>query len=168
MMITNDDDHRRAFYRNRQSYSNVKTAVQTMFGDMLRLVPRPTSDLEPQRLHCTEMMHINTQAESTDEITRDHTTDLQTASTKEGQHAWYLQGNEVARGSSVFHGEMVRRYNVVWGSKSCPRWVGNEGSGNGDGFVDTIKKGDWVVVWARAKVSVVTPGASNSDAMFDD
>lgn len=68
---------------------------------------------------------------------------------------WYIQGNEVARSASTFDGDMIPRDRVVWGSKSTPRWVGNEGTGSGEGFVDSIKEGDWIVVWARAKVSTI-------------
>lgn len=70
----------------------------------------------------------------------------------EGEHAWYLQSNQVARGVSVFEGEMIRRYRVVWGCKANPVWAGNEGAGSGAEFLDTLKQTDWICVWARAKV----------------
>ena len=73
----------------------------------------------------------------------------------DGDDAWYLQGNEVARATSVFDGEMIRRYHVVWGRKAHPAWVGNEGAGNGHGFIDSLKPRDWICVWARAKVGHV-------------
>jgi hypothetical protein len=112
----------------------------------LQLQPRLPLDVEPQRLHCSEMINVTASEEELSKWPY-------CKSTKEGEFAWYLQGNEVARGKSIFDGEMVRRYNVVWGSKTNARWVGNEGSGSGDGFVDTLQEGDWIVVWARAKVS---------------
>jgi hypothetical protein len=62
----------------------------------------------------------------------------------------------VAREKAVFDGEMVPRYNLVWGNKSNTRWVGNEGSGCGKSFVDSLQEGDSVVVWARAKVRGMT------------
>jgi hypothetical protein len=71
----------------------------------------------------------------------------------EGQHAWYLQGNEVARAVSVFEGDYIRRYRVVWGCKDNPTWEGNEGAGRGENFIDSLQDGDWICVWARAKVS---------------
>lgn len=72
-----------------------------------------------------------------------------------GTHAWYLQGNQVARATSLFEGEMVKRYRVIWGCKANPRWEGNEGAGRGEGFVDSLREGDRILVWARAKVSSI-------------
>lgn len=60
----------------------------------------------------------------------------------EGEIAWYLQGNRVA----AKHGE----YRVVWGLDGIEE--GNEGAGRGERFVDSLKEGDRVLVWARAKV----------------
>jgi hypothetical protein len=131
-------------------YHSVCEAAQAMFPvDEWQLRPRPSSDMEPQRLYCKEMINVTS---SSDELSNKS----QSRSRKEREFAWYLQGNEVAKEKSIFDGEMVRRYNVVWGSKSNPRWVGNEGSGRGEGFVDSLQEGDWVVVWARAKVSGMT------------
>jgi hypothetical protein len=129
-------------------YHSVCAAAHAMFpANGLQLQPRPSLEMEPQRLHCNEMIYV---AESREELSKD----VQFQSTKEGEFAWYLQGNEVARGKSIFEDEMVRRYNIVWGGKSNPQWIGNEGSGRGEDFVDSLQEGDWVVVWARAKVSL--------------
>ena len=148
-MLSTIDEQEDLFHRNRDVFSNVKAAARAMFPkNELQLVRRPSSDIEPQRLHCSEMVNV----------TRPGTEDPANARVefmKEGEHAWYLQSNEVARGTSIFSGEMVRRYTVVWGSKSSPRWVGNEGTGSGKDFVDSLQKDDWIVVWARAKVSLV-------------
>jgi hypothetical protein len=59
----------------------------------------------------------------------------------EGDFAWYLQGNRVAVG----WGE----YRVLWAEN---RIEGNEGAGSGAGFLQELKEGDRVLVWARAKV----------------
>ena len=40
-------------------------------------------------------------------------------------------------------------YNVVWAQE---HWVGNEGSGKGEGFLEALKEGDRILVWARAKI----------------
>jgi len=133
---------------------NVETAVSAMFPEgSQRLVPRPAADTETQRQHCSEMMLITQDSKS-----------ARRGVTNEGQHTWYLQGNEVARPTSVFDGEMVRRYSVVWGSKANPRWEGNEGSGHGQGFIESINPEDWIVIWARAKVSAIKHWVSDDDA----
>jgi len=62
----------------------------------------------------------------------------------EGDLAWYLQGNRVATE------RRCEEYRVVWGED---RHEGNEGSGDGLGFLDALREGDEIVVWARAKVS---------------
>ncbi|KAF2630267.1 hypothetical protein BU25DRAFT_387340 [Macroventuria anomochaeta] len=100
---------------------------------MVDLVRRPLSAMEPQRLHCTEMMQVKPQG------------------VKEGEYAWYLQGNEVAREKSVFEGEMVKQYSVTWGCKHNPVQSTSEGAGSGEGFIDTLKRDDFICVWARAK-----------------
>jgi len=158
MILSSYHDQRDAFHINRDVYPNVETATHAMFpGNELQVVSRPSSETEPQRMHCNEMINI-TKDSSNPEID----------AVKEGEHAWYLQSNEVARGASIFDGEMVRRYTVVWGSKFNPRWVGNEGTGSGEGFVDAIKKDDWIVVWARAKVSIVTHGTLKGNGEIAD
>lgn len=57
--------------------------------------------------------------------------------------AWYLQGNKVAERNNC-------DYRVVWAPDHSE---GNEGSGTGEGFFETLQEGDSVLVWARAKVS---------------
>jgi hypothetical protein len=132
---------------SREVCSNICTATLALFpGDEFQLQSRPSLETEPQRIHCAEMINIPPSEQNCAKHVRPQCE-------KEGQYAWYLQGNEVARGVSVFSGEMVRRYTIIWGNGSNPRWQGNEGSGNGEGFVDSLQQGDWIVVWARAKVS---------------
>ncbi|KAF2258560.1 hypothetical protein CC78DRAFT_587047 [Lojkania enalia] len=62
---------------------------------------------------------------------------------QESEHsiAWYLQGNRVADPSLGIH-------NIVWSEDS---FQGDEGAGKGEGFIDALKDGDHVLVWARAK-----------------
>lgn len=61
----------------------------------------------------------------------------------QGRYAWYLQGNKVTCKEPVCK--------ISWGPDgTTPR--GNEGSGKGEKFVDSLRPGDVVVVWARAKV----------------
>lgn len=62
----------------------------------------------------------------------------------EGALAWYLQGNRVATGGKV------EGYVVRWTREGCE---GNEGCGSGEGFLEELREGDRVLVWARAKVS---------------
>jgi hypothetical protein len=59
----------------------------------------------------------------------------------EGDFAWYLQGNRVAVGWD--------EYRVLWAED---RVEGNEGAGSGEGFLQELRDGDRVLVWARAKV----------------
>ena len=66
----------------------------------------------------------------------------------EGGLAWFLQGNKVATEGRC--GE----YSVRW-----TRDVGEsreedeeEGRGSGEGFLESVREGDWLLVWARAKV----------------
>jgi hypothetical protein len=61
----------------------------------------------------------------------------------EGDLAWYLQGNRVATQG------YAEEYDVTWTQYAHE---GNEGSGTGDGFLDELKDGDRLLVWARAKV----------------
>ncbi|KAF2827604.1 hypothetical protein CC86DRAFT_369698 [Ophiobolus disseminans] len=58
----------------------------------------------------------------------------------EGDFAWYLQGNRVAAGRDG--------YKVVWARDGVE---GNEGAGTGKGFLEELKEGDRLLVWARAK-----------------
>ncbi|KAF3047462.1 hypothetical protein E8E12_007714 [Didymella heteroderae] len=60
----------------------------------------------------------------------------------EGDLAWYLQGNRVA---TQGHAE---EYDITWTQHTH---VGNEGSGTGDGFLDELRDGDRLLIWARAK-----------------
>jgi hypothetical protein len=62
----------------------------------------------------------------------------------EGAFAWYLQGNRVASQGRC------EEYRVVWG---VDHHEGNEGAGDGLGFLEALREGDEIVVWARAKVS---------------
>jgi hypothetical protein len=110
--------------------------------DYAKFLPRPSQEMEPQRKHCPEMM----------KITWSSNYKGWKPAKDEGTHAWWLQGNEVARDISIFEGEMVKRYHVVWGCAANPRWEGNEGSGRGEGFVDSLKDGEQIVVFARVKV----------------
>ncbi|KAF2272538.1 uncharacterized protein EI97DRAFT_203714 [Westerdykella ornata] len=61
----------------------------------------------------------------------------------EDARAWYLQGNKVAD-------RRPRTHTVLWSvfSDECK---GNEGAGSGQGFLDELRAGDRLVVWARAK-----------------
>jgi hypothetical protein len=59
----------------------------------------------------------------------------------EGDFAWFLQGNRVAVGWN--------EYRVLWAED---RAEGNEGAGSGVGFLQELKDGDRILVWARAKV----------------
>lgn len=104
----------------------------------VELVRRPSSIVEPQRTHCTEMLNVKSQG------------------LQEGEHAWYLQGNEVAREKSVFEGEMVKRYNITWASEHSLVHSTNQGAGNGDGFIENLQRDDFICVWARAKVRLTT------------
>lgn len=109
--------------------SNIMHPIGTV-----ELVRRPSSAMEPQRLHCTEMTEVKSQ------------------DVREGEHAWYLQGNEVARDRSVFEGEMVKRYTVTWGCKNSYVRTAGEGAGSGDGFINNLERDDFICVWARVKV----------------
>lgn len=61
----------------------------------------------------------------------------------EGDLAWYLQGNRVAtQGRS-------EDYHIIWTHDECE---GNEGAGRGEGFLNELREGDRLLVWARAKV----------------
>ncbi|RMZ70550.1 ankyrin repeat [Pyrenophora seminiperda CCB06] len=59
----------------------------------------------------------------------------------EGGYAWYLQGNRVSGDSET--------YRVVWGREGSVET--NEGAGDGQGFLEELRKGDRIVVWARAR-----------------
>jgi hypothetical protein len=69
----------------------------------------------------------------------------------EGDLAWYLQGNRVAVG--------IDEYRVVWTENDKE---GNEGAGSGEGFLQELKEGDQVLVWARAKVRLLSRKAVQS------
>lgn len=58
----------------------------------------------------------------------------------EGDFAWYLQGNRVARPKEEYH--------IVWTEDGS--W-GNQGAGTGEGFVRELQDGDRILIWARAK-----------------
>lgn len=115
---------------------SVCAALDVMYPfPLAELVRRPSSVVEPQRTHCTELMEVKSQG------------------VKEGEYAWYLQGNEVARQKAVFEGEMVKRYHITWGCKTNPVQSTNEGAGIGEGFIDTLEQDDFICLWARVKVS---------------
>lgn len=57
----------------------------------------------------------------------------------EGDFAWYLQGNRVVDRED---------YRIIWGADGSE---GNEGAGSGEGFIEELKDGDRILVWARAK-----------------
>lgn len=131
------------FEDNMYPQSNIHSVIDNICGDLgFSNVPRSPSTTEPQRLHCDEMRAMT--------FLHD---DPSRPMGIEGQHAWYLQGNEVARATSVFDGDFIRRYRVVWGCRENPTWEGNEGSGRGENLIDSLQDGDWMCVWARAKVS---------------
>ncbi|KAH7401493.1 hypothetical protein BKA66DRAFT_406195 [Pyrenochaeta sp. MPI-SDFR-AT-0127] len=58
----------------------------------------------------------------------------------EGDFAWYLQGNRVVDRET---------YRVIWSENESE---GNMGAGSGEGFLQEVKEGDRIIVWARAKV----------------
>jgi hypothetical protein len=66
----------------------------------------------------------------------------------EGDFAWYLQGNRVAVGRD--------EYRVIWAEDGSE---GNEGAGSGEGFLQELKDGDRILVWARAKVCINLPNS---------
>jgi hypothetical protein len=120
-----------------ETADSIAAASHIMLPDgSLDLVRRPSSVMEPQRLHCAEMMEVKSEG------------------VKEGECAWYLQGNQVARENSVFEGEMIKRYNVTWGCKANHTQATDEGAGSGEDFIDSLQKDDIICVWARAKVGV--------------
>ncbi|KAF2031382.1 hypothetical protein EK21DRAFT_63415, partial [Setomelanomma holmii] len=130
--------HRTSLYRS------VESATQTIWPrSHYLLLPRPCSKMEPQRLHCNEMINLTTRENDFNDGELD--------AVHEGKHAWYLQGNEAARGVHVFDGEMVPRRSIVWSCKANLRWVGDDGTGRGEDFVDSLQQGDCIVLWARAK-----------------
>ena len=133
-------------YRGPQT-SNIHAALDSFLGDTgAELVPRHSLVPEPQRMHCDEMQYFRF-------LEDEEASGTTLPRGVEGSHAWYLQSNEVARGTSTFDSEYIRRYRVVWGCKANPTWVGNEGTGSGEGFIDSLQHGDWICVWARAKVN---------------
>jgi hypothetical protein len=132
-------------YRGPQT-SNILAGFESFFkGFDAELVPRPSPVPEPQRMHCEEMRNFRF-------LEDEEKTGTTLPTGVEGGHAWYLQSNEVARTTSTFEGEYIRRYRVVWGCKANPTWVGNEGTGSGEDFIDSLQHRDWICVWARAKV----------------
>lgn len=50
-----------------------------------------------------------------------------------------------------FDADVFKEYDVLWTQYAHE---GNEGSGTGDGFLDELKDGDRLLIWARAKVRV--------------
>jgi hypothetical protein len=122
-----------------ETVDGVYAASEIMFTpDLAELVQRPASVIEAQRLHCPEMIETKSPAR------------------KEGEHAWWVQGNEVARQKSVFEGEMVKRYQIIWGSKGNYGELSAKGAGSGVGFIDTLQRDDFICIWARVKVRLET------------
>ncbi|KAJ4339869.1 hypothetical protein N0V95_007648 [Ascochyta clinopodiicola] len=66
----------------------------------------------------------------------------------EGDLAWYLQGNRVATQGRL------EEYDVLW---THDGHGDSEGSGTGDGFLQNLKDGDRLLVWARAKTALELP-----------
>lgn len=120
-------------------FTDVEGARNHIWGS--HFVQRPSLALEEQRKHCAEMI----------KVTRP-TWNSEREIPGEGTHAWYLQGNEV---SDVPPGLKfyARQYRVRWGCAANSVCEGNDGAGNGEGFLDGLQDGDWIVLWARAKVS---------------
>lgn len=128
--------------RNVSMFTDVERARAG--GEFAEFVPRPGTEMEGQRTHCREM----------ERVTRDEWEGE--GPPEEGRHAWWVQGNRVV-GATLDPDRWARRENavgnrVVWGCKAAPAWEGNEGTGQGDGFVECLKDGDWIILWARAKV----------------
>jgi hypothetical protein len=85
----------------------------------------------------------------------------------EGGLAWFLQGNRVATEGRC------EEYSVRW-----VRGVGEreeeeeeeeeerEGKGSGEGFVENVREGDWLLVWARAKVCCTSFRSCFASALF--
>ena len=64
----------------KETAENITAASRIMFPDnSFELLRRPSSTMEPKRLHCTEVAEVSSEG------------------VKEGEYSWYLQGNEVAR-----------------------------------------------------------------------
>ncbi|KAF2238623.1 hypothetical protein EV356DRAFT_529077 [Viridothelium virens] len=59
----------------------------------------------------------------------------------EGSHTWFLHANRVAYKNDV-------TTEVVWHRGG--NWEGAEDAGNGQGFIETLKPRDRIVVWVRA------------------
>jgi hypothetical protein len=55
---------------------------------------------------------------------------------------------------SVFEGDITKRYDVVWSNSRLPnpRPVGNAGAAGREGFVESLKEGGFILIWARARV----------------
>jgi hypothetical protein len=133
--------------------SNIRKVVNdSIYNFGYDLAPRPSQDYESHRMHCEEMKFFRWLEDEYFE--RDEYLAFEEVERGvEGSHAWYLQGNEVARGKSIFEGDFMARHRVVWGCKANPTWIGNGGSGKGEQFLDSLQKHDFICVWARAKVS---------------
>ncbi|KAF2446360.1 hypothetical protein P171DRAFT_471902 [Karstenula rhodostoma CBS 690.94] len=99
---------------------------------------RSGGEVEEQRMHCGEMRRVTREGDE--------------GTPEEGTHAWWVQGNRVAAASGDLEGrECAVENRVRWGCRAAPVWEGNEGAGRGEGFVDCLRDGDWIVLWARAK-----------------
>ncbi|KAF1942101.1 hypothetical protein EJ02DRAFT_466085 [Clathrospora elynae] len=158
--VEEQDNIANAFTGKLEARSNIYASLdENLLANDLQFVSRPSANLEPQRKHCQEMQTLRF-LEDEDMATDWPPTGI------EGEDTWYLQGNEVARGKSIFEGELVRRYRIVWGCKENPTWVGNEGTGRGEQFVDSLRYGDWICVWARAKAFDREEGGRTTSMAF--
>ena len=112
----------------------------------LEFVPRPDARVEEQRMHCVEMMKITRPGWPSGKALPD-----------EGVHAWYVQGNQITfqggEDEPMDYRPIERRYWVRWGCAENPVWDGDEGSGKGEGFIESLRDGDCILLWARVKVS---------------
>ncbi|KAH7137931.1 hypothetical protein B0J11DRAFT_399971, partial [Dendryphion nanum] len=70
-----------------------------------------------------------------DDIDREH-------QNMDPNYSWHLQSNRVAH--------QIEHYRVLCSTENG-EFVGNEGTGDGHGFLQSIQPGDRILVWARAR-----------------
>ena len=80
-------------------------------------------------------------------VRRPDSADHRTWFSRDDIYSWYLQGNK------IIHREGDRTYKVVW-SLYTDGFQGEEGAGNGDGFVEALQPRDRVVIRGRVKVTL--------------